>query len=191
MAIKIDKENCIGCGACVGTCPFGALEMQDNKVDATVACTSCGACVDVCPVSALELEKIESTATVDKKDYSGVWVFIDHHEGSARCVSHELLGQGRVLADKLGQEFAAVVIGGPTDEIAKDVIASGADKVYIVEGEEYTHYNPDTYTIAFVDLINTYKPNVVLLGATVDGRDLGPRVACRVKTGLTADCTNL
>nr|WP_215830207.1 electron transfer flavoprotein subunit alpha/FixB family protein [Pelorhabdus rhamnosifermentans] len=139
----------------------------------------------------MEREAVESTATVDKKDYKGVWVFVEHQKGLARGVAHELLGEGRILADKLGEELAAVVIGGNTEEIAKDVIASGADKVYVVAGEEYAHYNPDAYTIAFVDLINTYKPNVILLGATVDGRDLGPRVSCRVKAGLTADCTNL
>jgi electron transfer flavoprotein alpha subunit len=165
--------------------------MRDEKAYVNEACTSCGACVDVCPVSALEVEKVESTATVDKKDYKGVWVFIEHQKGLARGVGHELLGEGRILADKLGEPLSAVVIGGNTDEIAKDVIASGADSVYIVKGEEYSHYNSDAYTIAFVDLINTYRPNVVLLGATVDGRDLGPRVSCRVKAGLTADCTNL
>jgi electron transfer flavoprotein alpha subunit len=191
MAVKVAKDTCIGCGACVSACPFGALEMQDDKAHVTDACTSCGACVEICPVGAIEREAVESTATVDKKDYKGVWVFVEHQKGLARGVAHELLGEGRVLADKLGEELAAVVIGGNTEEIAKDVIASGADKVYVVAGEEYAHYNPDAYTIAFVDLINTYKPNVILLGATVDGRDLGPRVSCRVKAGLTADCTNL
>lgn len=191
MSVKVDKETCIGCGACVSSCPFGALEMRDDKAYVNEACTSCGACVDVCPVSALEVEKVESTATVDKNDFKGIWVFIEHQNGLARGVAHELLGEGRILADKLGQELGAVVIGGKVDEIAKDVIASGADKVYVVEGEEYSHYNSDAYTIAFVDLVKTYKPNAILIGATVDGRDLAPRVSSQVHGGLCADCTNL
>lgn len=192
MAVKVDQETCVGCGACVSACPFGAMEIQDNgKAFATDACTSCGACVDVCPVSAITREAVESTATVNKDDYKGVWVFVEQTDGKARSVSHELIGQGRNLADKLGQELAAVVIGGDIDAVAKDVFASGVDKVYAVAGEEYSHYNSDAFTFAFADLIETYKPNVVLLGATVDGRDLGPRVSSRVSAGLTADCTNL
>ena len=69
MAVKVAKDTCIGCGACVSACPFGALEMQDDKAHVTDACTSCGACVEVCPVGAIEREAVESTATVDKKDY--------------------------------------------------------------------------------------------------------------------------
>ncbi|MDU2066865.1 MAG: electron transfer flavoprotein subunit alpha, partial [Bifidobacterium animalis] len=192
MAVKVDQEICIGCGACVGACPFGALEMQDNgKAFATDACTSCGACLSVCPVEAISREKVESSATVDKSDYKGVWVFVEQTAGQARGVVHELLGQGRILADKLGEELSAVMFGGNVDEVAKELFASGADKVYAVEGEEFSHYNSDAFTSAFVDLVNTYKPNVILLGATVDGRDLGPRVSCRVNAGLTADCTNL
>jgi len=123
--------------------------------------------------------------------YAGVWVFIEQINGKARSVSHELLGEGRKLADALKQELAGILIGDGVEPLAKDIFANGADKVYLVEGKEYQHYNTDAYTIAFCDLINTFRPNVVLIGATVDGRDLGPRVSCRIGTGLTADCTSL
>ena len=191
MAIHVSKDNCIGCGACVSACPFGALEMQEAAVQVTAACTSCGACLEACPAGALEREAVEAATGVDKQAYKGVWVFAEQQNGTVRSVVHELLGEGRRLADKLGEELAAVVFGAQTAAAVQAVIASGADKVYVVEGKEYEHYNSDAYTITLVDLIHTYKPNVILLGATVNGRDLGPRVACRVQTGLTADCTNL
>ncbi|MBP1764557.1 MAG: carE 2, partial [Firmicutes bacterium] len=108
-----------------------------------------------------------------------------------RNVSLELLGEGRKLADSMQQKLAAVLIGENVESVSKELFASGTDQVYLVEAPELSHYNTDGYTAVFEDLIGTYKPSVILLGATNDGRDLGPRVACRVNTGLTADCTNL
>ncbi len=192
MAIKVMQDNCIGCGACVTACPFGAITMQDDdKAFITEACTICGACVETCPVGTIVREEEQKTAVMDKADYKGVWVFIEQAGGQIRGVSHELLGEGRKLADAMGQELAGVLIGNQVEKLSKDLFASGADKVYVVEGAEYSHYTTDGFAAALTDLINNYKPNVILIGATNDGRDLGPRVACRIGTGLTADCTNL
>lgn len=190
MAINLDKEQCIGCGACVSACPFGAIVMEGDKAVITDACTVCGACVDVCAVTAISRPEAGKPAA-DNSAYKGVWVYIEQFEGKVRNVGHELLGEGRKLAEAMGQELAAVVIGQGVDHLARDMFASGADKVYVIEGAEYKHYSTDAYTTALTDLINTYKPSVILMGATNDGRDLGPRVACRVGTGLTADCTSL
>ncbi|MDF2569419.1 MAG: carE 3 [Sporomusa sp.] len=190
MAVNLDKEQCIGCSACVSACPFGAIVMEGDKAVITDACTVCGACVDVCAVTAISRPEAGKPAA-DTSDFKGVWVYIEQFNCKVRNVGHELLGEGRKLAEAMGQELAAVVIGHGVEQLAKDMFASGADKVYLVEGEEYKHYSTDAYTIALTDLINTYKPSVILMGATNDGRDLGPRVACRVGTGLTADCTSL
>jgi electron transfer flavoprotein alpha subunit len=192
MAIKVIQDNCIGCSACVSACPFGAIIMQDDdKAFITEACTVCGACVETCPVGTIVREEEQKTVVMDKADYKGVWVFIEQAGGQIRGVSHELLGEGRKLADAMGQELAGVLIGNQVENLSKDLFASGADKVYLVEGAEYSHYNTDGFAAALTDLIHNYKPNVILIGATNDGRDLGPRVACRIGTGLTADCTNL
>jgi len=192
MAIKVIKDQSIGCSACVSACPFGAIEMQDdNKAFITEACTACGACVDTCPVKTIIREEEAKQAAVDKTAYKDVWVYIELNEGAPRSVGLELLGEGRKLADAMGQKLAAVIIGDGVEAVAKEAFAAGADLVYLVEGPEYAHYNTDAFTIAFVDLIGAYKPAVILLGATNDGRDLGPRIACRVGTGLTADCTGL
>lgn len=192
MAIIIKEELCIGCGACEKTCPFGIIEMTDDKAIINVGCTSCGACcVDACPMEAIVKEAEEVVEFVDKDSYKDVFVYIELHDGKPRNVGLELLGQGRMLADKMNQKLAGVIIGHNVGELAKDVIAYGADTVYLVEAPELKKFNTDGYAMAFDDLIKTYKPSVILLGATKDGRDLGPRVACRIRTGLTADCTGL
>ncbi|QDR80294.1 electron transfer flavoprotein subunit alpha [Sporomusa termitida] len=191
MAVVINKEECIGCSACVSACPFGAIEMQDSKAIITDACTQCGACIDICPVAAIVREQEAKVVGMDKNDYKDVWVYIELAEGQPRNVSLELLGEGRKLADAMGQKLAAVLIGGKVEGVAKDLFANGADQVYLIEAPELAHYTTDGYTAVVTDLINNYKPSVILLGATNDGRDLGPRVACRVGTGLTADCTDL
>lgn len=191
MAVKVNVNECVGCGACVNACPFGAISMKDDKAAIGDACTSCGACVDTCPVKAITREVEEKKVKMDKNEYKNVWVFVEQVKGEIKNVSHELLGEGRKLADAMGQKLAGVIIGDNVAELAKEVFASGADMVYSVEGPEFAYYTTDGYTGVMTDLIETYKPSVILLGATNDGRDLGPRVACRVGTGLTADCTNL
>lgn len=191
MAVKVTKDQCVGCSACVSACPFGAIAMQDSTAAIGDACTACGACVDTCPVGAIIREQEAKEVAMDKTAYQDVWVYIEVAEGKPRNVGLELLGEGRKLADTMGQKLAGVLIGENVEGLAKEAFAAGADKVYLVEGPEYQHYSTDAYTIAVADLIETYKPSVILLGATNDGRDLGPRVACRVGTGLTADCTGL
>ena len=191
MAVKVTKDQCISCGACVSACPFGAIVMQDDNAEITDACTVCGACVDTCPVGAIVREEEAKEVSMDKREYKDVWVYIEVAEGVPRNVSLELLGEGRKLADAMGQKLAGVLIGDGVEGLAKDMFAYGADQVYLVEAPELKHYSTDGFTGVLTDLIGTYKPSVILLGATNDGRDLGPRVACRVGTGLTADCTDL
>lgn len=191
MAVKVKPEECISCGACVSACPFGAIVMQDDKAFITDACTACGACLDVCPVGAIIREVEEKNVSMNKDEFKGVWVYIEQVNGQARNVGYELLNEGRKLADAMGQELAGILIGDKVDQLTKEVFARGADKIYLAEGQEFAHYSTDAYTTTLTDLIHTYKPAVILMGATNDGRDFGPRVACRVGTGLTADCTNL
>jgi electron transfer flavoprotein alpha subunit len=190
MAVIVTKE-CVGCGSCEPVCPFGAIELKDGRAVIGEACTQCGACIESCPVEAIHREVEEKQVAMDKNEFKDVWVYIEISEGKPRNVGLELLGEGRKLADAMGQNLAGVLIGNNIAEVAKEVFAAGADKVYLVEAPELAHYNTDGYTATFTELINSYKPSVILLGATNDGRDLGPRIACRVGTGLTADCTGL
>lgn len=121
-----------------------------------------------------------------------LWVFVETNEdGSAKNVGVELLTPGKMMAGKQGGELAAVVIGHHVDAAVNAAAAHGADKVYVVDGAEYEHYTTDAYTIALCALVEKYGPTSMLIGATNNGRDLGPRVSCRLKGGLTADCTAL
>jgi len=120
-----------------------------------------------------------------------LWVFIETANGKARNVGLELLNPGRRLADIQGGNVTAVVIGYNCDEAVKDAIAYGADKVYVMDAPVYDHYTTEAYTAALVQLIEKDCPTTVLLGASNTGRDLGPRLAGRLRTGLTADCTAL
>ena len=120
-----------------------------------------------------------------------LWVFVETEEGKAKNVAFELLTTGRALADDMGQKLVAVVLGDGVDAAAKQAIAYGADQAILVQGEEYRTYNTDAETYAMCALIEKYQPAAVLYGATVNGRDLAPRVAAKLATGLTADCTGL
>ena len=121
-----------------------------------------------------------------------LWVYVETKEdGSAKNVGLELLGPGRDLADKQGGKLVAIVIGGGVDQAVNDASVQGADQVIVVDVPEFKDYTTDAYTAALYFLIEKYGPTTLLIGATPDGRDLGPRLACRLKTGLTADCTAL
>ncbi|RGO26204.1 electron transfer flavoprotein subunit alpha/FixB family protein [Dorea sp. OM02-2LB] len=120
------------------------------------------------------------------------WVLIETNEdGTAKNVGLELLTPGRDLADKQEGKLVAVVIGNNVDAAVDAANAHGADQILVVEGEEYQSYSTDAYAIALVELVEKYGPRAMMIGATNNGRDLGPRVACRLETGLTADCTAL
>lgn len=119
-----------------------------------------------------------------------LWVFIETGEdGKAKSVGLELLNPGRRLADAQGGSLAAVVIGYHTEPAVKEAAAYGADKIIVVDGEEYQHYTTDAYADALYALVEKYGPTTMMIGATNEGRDVGPRLSCRLKTGLTADCT--
>jgi electron transfer flavoprotein alpha subunit len=124
-------------------------------------------------------------------DYKGVWVLAEQRQGILQKVSLELLGEGRKIADKLGVPLTAVLLGNKIEELAKELSAYGADEVIIADHELLESYTTDGYTKVICDLVNERKPEIFFIGATFIGRDLGPRVAARLKTGLTADCTSL
>ncbi len=119
-----------------------------------------------------------------------LWVFIETGEdGRAKSVGLELLNPGRRLADAQGGALTAVVIGYQTEPAVKEAAVYGADKIIVVDGPEYEHYTTDAYADALYALVTKYGPTTMMIGATNEGRDMGPRLSCRLKTGLTADCT--
>lgn len=128
---------------------------------------------------------------MDLKDYRDIWVFVETHGNHPKNVGLELLGQAKEMARKLGENVGAVVICEDPEEAAQAAGEYGADYICVVRGEQYRHFNTETHAYAMEQLVKKYKPSAILIGATNNGRDLGSRVAVRLHTGLTADCTEL
>ncbi len=189
--IKILIEKCVGCKLCVVACPFSAIKVEEKKAQILDNCTLCGACVSSCKFNAIDFQKDEVSGTVDISSYKGVWVFGEQKNGTPAGVALELLGEGRKLADQLQVDLSAVLLGENVEESAKTLIAYGADKVYLVDHASLKQYNDESYSDIMVQLINEFKPEIVLMGASTYGRSLAPRVSSRINTGLTADCTSL
>lgn len=190
MAVKVMKEKCVGCGACIRVCPFDAIQMVDKKAVITDKCTACGQCIEKCPVKAIEKEEGRKGG-VNVDEYRGVWVFAEQRGGKLLNVAIELLGEGRKIADELGTELSAVLLGHNIDDVAETLIKYGADRVLYADSELLDVYTTEGYAKVIYDLIEEKKPEILLIGATNIGRDLGPRLSARVHTGLTADCTRL
>lgn len=126
-----------------------------------------------------------------KENWKGVWVFAEQRDGELMSVAFELLGEGRKLADARNTELCAVLLGDNCAENAQILIKYGAEKVYVADDPELKNYRTDAYTKIISEAIEVYKPEILLMGATHIGRDLGPCLAIKANTGLTADCTKL
>ncbi|MDD4979850.1 MAG: FAD-binding protein [Candidatus Omnitrophica bacterium] len=193
MGIQIIIEKCTGCTLCVKACPFDAIRIMDKKAVIDLhKCNLCGACVPACKFKAVFLEK-EVTACVlpDIKDYKGIWVFIEQKKGKVQSVSYELLGKARELSQKLNCQVSGILIGHNLDDQLDELAWRGADNIYLIEAPELANFQDEPYTNILVELVKKHKPEIVLCGATAIGRSLISRVAVKIKTGLTADCTGL
>ena len=200
MSIKIILEKCTGCSLCVKACPFAAICIVEKKglpagklaaIDLN-KCNLCGACIPACKLKAILIEKTEPVGVLaDIKDYKGVWVFIEQKKGKVQSVSYELLGKAQELAKKLSCQVSAVFLGNDIEDQIDELIWRGADNVYIVQAPELANFQDEPYTNVLVKLIQKYKPEIFLCGATAIGRSLVSRVAVKFNAGLTADCTGL
>jgi len=218
---RLIPGKCIACGArCESECPKDAITMNEKgePVIDLENCTRCRRCIKICPADAIEiyftpeeqkiLDEIEAQKKaappsaeekVEEKDprleklkeYKGVWVFVEQTEGKAAEVSWELLGVGSELAATRKEDICSVCLGENVEHLCQEAFSYGASKVYLVDDPVFHYYRTESYYKAICHLIKKYKPEIVLFGATGQGRDLAGAVATSLQTGLTADCTGL
>ena len=184
-------ENCIGCRKCVKVCPTEALEMyltpeEQRLLDELAKQAGAKAVAEV-----EEVVEEEAGVAAKLKEYKGVWVFVEQTDGKPATVSWELLGVGSELSKTLGVDLCTVVIGDKMEDLCQESFAYGASKAYLMDDPLFHHYRTEPYYRAICQLVDKYKPEIILLGATGLGRDLAGAVATELKTGLTADCTGL
>ena len=201
--ILIDRAKCVGCGKCVKGCGFGALKIVEapgaNKlgklaeVDAA-ACKACFACIKACPFKAIAEVKQQIYGTDGIETFKDIWVFAEQSGGKIAEVAFELLAKGLELKAQRGDgaKLCAVLLGSAlAPELEQSLIAAGADVVYKVDDPALANYEANVYVDAVAQLVAKHKPEVILAGATAVGRAFFARVAVKVRTGLTADCTML
>lgn len=200
---EILPDQCIGCQICVAECPVGAIELNDEgvaEIDPEV-CIGCGKCYDVCPVGAVSFQKEKATdkSAKEKKEkaaegvsgYEGMAVFIELDGDGGSDVAWELVGKARELAEARQTKVIGFLLGSDCKQVAQEAVAWGCDEVHLMEHTGLSQYFSASYGEALTQLVDRVRPEVLLMGATHQGRDLAGIVATRLNTGLTADCTEL
>ncbi|MDR1496034.1 MAG: FAD-binding protein [Clostridiales Family XIII bacterium] len=194
MAIQVINEKCKGCKLCIKACPFDAIYMEGKLAVINEKCTVCKQCIPACKFDAIEdTGDADADGPADLSAYKHVWVYAEQRAGKLMNVAIELIGEGRRLAREISDDAKvyAVLIGDGIGGLARECFEFGADGAYLIEAPLLKNFTTDGYTKVLHDAVKAYKPEIVLFGATHIGRDLAPRVAARLNTGLTADCTRL
>lgn len=183
---KIDDINSV-----VKICPFGAMEIVNGKLEINASCKMCRLCVKKGPSGVFEFVEDENKVLVNKDEWKGIAVYVDHVNGDIHPVTLELIGKARELADKVNQKVYCLFMGNGIKDKAGELLHYGVDEVIVYDYKELENFRIEPYTAVFYDFVSKIKPCSVLVGATTLGRSLAPRLAARCRTGLTADCTIL
>ncbi len=188
--IAIIDRKCTGCGQCVTSCPFNAIDFEKGRPQLNAACRVCGICMKVCPEQAIiKLEtKVKS---VDKTKWNDILVFAEVSGGRLHPVALELIGKAHELAKGSHHKVKAVLVGQNLAAYGNELRYYGLEDVYVYESPELAFFRADAYTDCLEACVKKTKPSVILVGATALGRSLAPRLSTRFHTGLTADCTQL
>ncbi len=189
--INLIPEKCVECGLCVKGCLFGGIKLENSVPILTDFCTGCGACVEMCKTGAIVLSAEAKPAPKDSHLYSGICVVAEQHDGTVHPVSLELMGKAVQLARQLSTDVSCIMAGSNIESLAETLIFHGADRIFLVSAPVLKYYRTAPFVRAVAKVIADTKPEIVLTGATVQGRDMAPRLANIFRTGLTADCTAL
>lgn len=171
-------------------CPFNAIERAGDSVEINSGCRMCRICIKRRP-DIFVLAEPPRKLTVNKQEWQGIAVYIEHLDSVIHPVSFELIGKARELAGKTGQQVFCLLAGDKVKSLIDQLLEYGVDKVLVYDQPELAQFKIEPFTAVFEDFINRVKPSGILVGGTSIGRSLAPRVAARFRTGLTADCTIL
>lgn len=174
----------------ISLCPFGAMEERNGELQINSACRMCKICVKKGPEGAVEYVE-EAVPAVDKSKWKGIAVYVDHIDGNIHPVTYELIGKAKELAVKIDHPVYAVMMGSNIGKQSHELLHYAVDKVFVYDNERLDRFKMEPYTAVFEDFVNRAMPTAILMGATPVGRQLAPRLAARLRTGLTADCTIL
>ncbi|MEG0963686.1 MAG: FAD-binding protein [Lachnospiraceae bacterium] len=189
--LEICQEKIMDKEEFVKICPFGALEETNGKISINAACKMCRLCVKNGPKDAVKYIEDEKKKEIDKSKWNGIAVYVDHVDGEIHPVTYELIGKAKEMAAKINHPVYAVFMGSQIKEKCQELLHYGVDKVFVYDAPLLDRFKIESYTAVFEDFIKKNQPTAILVGATTVGRQLAPRVAARMKTGLTADCTIL
>jgi electron transfer flavoprotein alpha subunit len=188
FALQLHPEDCISCEACVSACSYGSITFTDLPTIDISSCRLCGSCVTACPTEALVMS---DNAPIQDDKTNGVWVLAEVEGEEIATVTLELLGKATELAQTLNQKVEVVLIGTQTTALAQQLIEQGADRVHAMNHPIFEKGIEEHQVQVVEHLVKQYNPNILLVGATENGRGISARLAGVLKTGLTADCTAL
>ncbi len=191
MAKLVINQNLVGnIEDMIKLCPFSAMENKNGELAINAACKMCKICVKKGPKGAVEYVE-EEVAGVDKSLWKGIAVYVDHIDGNIHPVTYELIGKAKELATKINHPVYAIMMGSNISEESRELLHYHVDKVFVYDNPSLDRFKIEPYTAVLYDFVEKLHPTAILVGATPVGRQLAPRLAARLKTGLTADCTIL
>ena len=188
--IQIIVDKCVGCGLCIKVCAYDAVSLVDKKAVLNERCTVCGACVNACKYDAILIERRPFKGQ-DVENYSGICLFAEHRGGALSSVVYEIIGAARELKASLDKKISAVLLGDKVRDMAEELVSYGVDEVWMMEDPSIGDFNEEIQADLVAKILLDKKPEIFLGGGTIIGRSLLPRVAAKILTGLTADCTEL
>ena len=188
--IQIILDKCVGCGLCGKVCAYDAVTLVDKKAVLNERCTICGACVSACKYDAIVSERRPFKGQ-DVENYSGICIFAEHRNGALSSVVYEIIGAARELKASLGKKISAILLGEDVRAMAEELVSYGVDEVWMMQDPAIGDFNEEIQADLVAKILLDKKPEIFLGGGTIIGRSLLPRVAAKILTGLTADCTEL